>query len=213
MEDTEEGRDEADGCPPHETRSSSLGNGESNYDELNETGTRTSLGTPDLTHTALGIGTGGSGIAKDIKRKANWIIQTINAATNAIHMAPISAEFLEKLKNSTCDRVIACMDVESLFTNDPVSETINFIMDRVYRDITTPTLNIPDASLRALLEICTKKAPFTTHKGHIYIPKDGVAMGSPLVVLFADLYMGVIEEFLKNSANQTSMCATLTILS
>ncbi|XP_068243797.1 uncharacterized protein [Palaemon carinicauda] len=40
-----------------------------------------------------------------------------------------SAELLQKLKNSTCDGVIASMDVESLFTNVPVSVTIDFILD------------------------------------------------------------------------------------
>ncbi|XP_068237034.1 uncharacterized protein [Palaemon carinicauda] len=46
-------------------------------------------------------------------------------------------------------------------------------------------------SLQTLIEICTKKASFTTHKGHMYIHKDGVVMGSPLGMLF---YMEVVEE-------------------
>ncbi|XP_068229378.1 uncharacterized protein [Palaemon carinicauda] len=206
---------------------------------------------------------------EDIKRVANRIIQTINTATNVVHMPPTSgvsgldylygnvkphkqgnplrpiislcpaptyqlgkrlntlltpyipnkycvtssAEFPEKLKNSTSDRVIASMEVKSLFTNVPVSETMDFIIDRIYRNTTTPTLNVPDASLRALLEICTKKAPFTTNKGHIY-SENWVAMGSPLGILFANFYMGVVEErVFQKSANQTSMCATLAILS
>ncbi|XP_066976055.1 uncharacterized protein [Macrobrachium rosenbergii] len=37
-------------------------------------------------------------------------------------------------------------------------------------------------------------APFTTHRGHMYRQKDGVAMGSPLGVLFANFYMGTVEE-------------------
>ncbi|XP_068238304.1 uncharacterized protein [Palaemon carinicauda] len=105
-----------------------------------------------------------------------------------------SAEFLEKIKNSTCDGVIASMAVESLFTNVPVDETIDLIADRVYRDDSTPTLNIPKPALGTLLAICSKRAPFTTHRGHTYLQKDGVAMGSPLGVLFANFYMGVVEE-------------------
>ncbi|XP_068201557.1 uncharacterized protein [Palaemon carinicauda] len=86
------------------------------------------------------------------------------------------------------------MDVESLFTNVPVDETIDLIADRVYSDETTPELNIPEQALRTLLAICTKRAPFTTHRGHMYLQKDGVAMGSHLAVLFANFYMGVVEE-------------------
>ncbi|XP_068250248.1 uncharacterized protein [Palaemon carinicauda] len=64
----------------------------------------------------------------------------------------------------------------------------------VYRNDSTPTLNIPEPALRTLLAICTKRAPFTTHRGHTYLQKDGVAIGSPLGVLFANFYIGVVEE-------------------
>ncbi|XP_068246757.1 uncharacterized protein [Palaemon carinicauda] len=86
------------------------------------------------------------------------------------------------------------MDVESLFTNVPVDETIDLITDRVNRDDSTPSLNIPEPALRTLLAICTKRAPFTPHRGHTYLQNDGVAMSSPLGVLFANFYMGVVEE-------------------
>ncbi|XP_068229086.1 uncharacterized protein [Palaemon carinicauda] len=110
------------------------------------------------------------------------------------HCVASSAEFLERIKDVRGEGVIASMDVESLFTNVPVDETIDLIADRVYRDETTPELNIPEQALQILLAICTKKAPFTTHRGHTYLQKDGVTMGSPLGVLFANFYMGVIEE-------------------
>ncbi|XP_064110230.1 uncharacterized protein LOC135218015 [Macrobrachium nipponense] len=67
-------------------------------------------------------------------------------------------------------------------------------MDRIYRYPSTPQLNIPEVYLQALLEICTKKAPFSTYKGQMFRQKDGVAMGFPLGVLFANFYMGTMEE-------------------
>ena len=116
-----------------------------------------------------------------------------------------SAEFLEMIKRTPQDGIIASMDVESLFTNVPVDETINLILDRVYRDNSTPNLDIPEDALRALLELCTKKAPFISNKGLLYTQIDGVAMGSPLGVLFANFYMGIIEErvFSQNPPPQT----------
>ncbi|XP_068224827.1 uncharacterized protein [Palaemon carinicauda] len=105
-----------------------------------------------------------------------------------------SIDFLSKLKGSPNSGTIASLDVESLFTNVPVGETIDLILERVYRDPSTPTLNIPEEALHTLLEICTRKAPFTTHRGHTYIEKDDVAIGSPLGVVFANFYMGVVEE-------------------
>ncbi|XP_068238453.1 uncharacterized protein [Palaemon carinicauda] len=111
-----------------------------------------------------------------------------------VYSVASSIEFLGKLKGSPSSGTIASLHVESLFTNVTVGETIDLILERVYRDPSTPTLNIPEEALRTLLEICTKKAPFTTHRGHTYIQKDGVGMGSPLGVLFANFYMGVVEE-------------------
>ncbi|XP_068224640.1 uncharacterized protein [Palaemon carinicauda] len=134
----------------------------------------------------------------DIKREANRTIEAINAATNALakklntiltpyvpdrHCVASSAEFLERTKDVHGEGVIVSMDVESLFINVPVDETIDLIADRVYRDETTPELNIPKHPLRTLLSICTKRAPFTTHRGHMYLQKDGMAMGSPFGVL------------------------------
>ena len=104
-------------------------------------------------------------------------------------------EFLELLRNSpeADNHIIASLDVESLFTNVPVDRTIEFILDRVYRCQETPTLNIPEEKLKTLLEICTKQAPFTCPRGKMYCQVDGVAMGSPLGVLFANFFMGTIE--------------------
>ncbi|XP_068213386.1 uncharacterized protein [Palaemon carinicauda] len=110
-----------------------------------------------------------------------------------VYSVASSTEVLDKLKGSSTSGTIASLDVESPLTNGPVGETIDFILERVYRDPSTP-LNISEEALRTLLEVCTKKGPFTTHRGHTYIQKDGVGMGSPLGVLFANFYMGVVEE-------------------
>ena len=105
-----------------------------------------------------------------------------------------SMQFLESIKNTPSNTEIASIDVESLFTNVPVDETIQLILERVYGDTETPSLKIPRPALKSLLELCTKKAPFTSHRGDLYTQIDGVAMGSPLGVLFANFYMGSVEE-------------------
>ena len=112
-----------------------------------------------------------------------------------------TSDFLELLNTSqpADDHIIAPLDVESLFTNVPVDRTIQYILDRVYRCDKTPPLDIPEEHLRSLLEICTKEAPFTCPRGTMYRQVDGVAMGSPLGVLFANFFMGTIEStVLKN---------------
>ena len=105
-----------------------------------------------------------------------------------------STDFLDLLKNNNATGKIASLDVESLFTNVPVDRTINYILDRVYHNGSTPTLDIPEPVLRELLECCTKEAPFTCPRGKKYCQIDGVAMGSPLGVLLANFFMGCVEE-------------------
>ena len=119
-----------------------------------------------------------------------------------------ATDFLEILKTSSPEEgsMIASLDVESLFTNVPVDRTINLMMDRVYRDESTPDLDIPESDLRRLLQICTKKSPFTCPRGHLYQQVDGVAMGSPLGVLFANFFMGSLEEDLLANQRPSIYC-------
>ena len=56
--------------------------------------------------------------------------------------------------------------------------------------------------------------PFLTHRDELYVQRDGIAMGSPLGVLFSNFYMGTVEagpsptDFLPDS-----IAGTLMILS
>ena len=105
-----------------------------------------------------------------------------------------STEFLQAIAAAPSEGVMASLDVESLFTNVPVDETIDLLLDHIYRNNDTPQLNIPENSLRRLLQICTKEAPFRDQRGNLWKQIDGVAMGSPLGVLFANTYMGFVEQ-------------------
>jgi hypothetical protein len=85
------------------------------------------------------------------------------------------------------------LDVESLFTNVPVEETIQIICDNVYSNPTIPPPPFDRKLLEKLLTACTMKAPFRHVDGSLYQQIDGVAMGSPLGVCFANFYMCHIE--------------------
>ncbi|XP_066944571.1 uncharacterized protein [Macrobrachium rosenbergii] len=122
------------------------------------------------------------------------------------HSLTSSPEFLEALRVTPPRGITALMDVESLFTNVPVDKTTQKILDHVCRDPTTPSLNIPEHALCALLEICTNKAPFSTHRGHMYTQIDGIAMGSPLGVLFANFYMDTVKKRVFNNIRNPQMC-------
>ncbi|XP_050738488.1 uncharacterized protein LOC127009435 [Eriocheir sinensis] len=125
---------------------------------------------------------------------AKRLCATLTPYVPSTYSLTSAADFLDILKSNNAKGNIASLDVESLFTNVPVDRTIEYILQRVYHNDDTPSLDIPEPTLRSLLECCTKEAPFTCPRGNKYQQVDGVAMGSPLGVLMANFFMGCIEE-------------------
>ena len=78
-------------------------------------------------------------------------------------------------------------EVKNLFTNVPLNETIDIILTKVYDENKKET-NIPKSILKELLHLCTKHVHFKFNN-EIYIQCDGVAMGSPLGSLLANIFM------------------------
>ena len=89
-------------------------------------------------------------------------------------------------------------DVSSLFTNVPLEETIQILADKAFANNwfnETHHLNLSRMDLVDLLRASTKDQLFLFN-GQLYEQTDGVAMGSPLGPLLANVFMGSIEETL-----------------
>ena len=95
------------------------------------------------------------------------------------------------------------LDVESLFTNVPSDYTINLILERIYKNKELNIL-IPESDLKKLLELCTKDN-ILLFNGLLYQQVDGVAMGSPLGPLLANIFMSHVEKLLFNSDLKTEV--------
>ena len=117
-------------------------------------------------------------------------------------------DFIDLLHVSECSGIIASLDVESLFTNVPIDDTIDIILQHAYNHQSLPPPKIPPLILRQLLELCTKESPFKCPEGQLYLQTDGVAMGSPLGSTFANFYMGDLEKrMLKDFPDRPSLYA------
>ena len=82
-------------------------------------------------------------------------------------------------------------DVKSFFTSVPLQHTIDVIIKRIYEKYETTTI-FTKHEMRNLLTICAKNVHFIFNNG-IYIPIDGVAMGSPLGPVIANIFMVELE--------------------
>ena len=82
-------------------------------------------------------------------------------------------------------------DVKSLFTNIPLSFTLNLILESIYVDNSTEWNGLNKSRLLKLLSWSTKNTTFQFNN-KFYKQLDGVAMGSPIGPLLADVMMNYV---------------------
>jgi hypothetical protein len=80
---------------------------------------------------------------------------------------------------------MASFDVTSLFTNIPLDETIEIIADRLFSNAIR--FHLTRSEFKQLLNCAVKNCHFLFN-GSLYQQVDGVAMGSPLGPLFANIF-------------------------
>ena len=89
------------------------------------------------------------------------------------------------------DRFLVSFDVHSLFTNIPLKEIIKLAADLIKTSY--PNLKISSDNLTKLFKFATCETHFLFN-GKFYDQIDGVAMGSPLAPVLANLFMGHNEK-------------------
>ena len=101
-------------------------------------------------------------------------------------MLTSTSNFLDLVQLKESNGTLASLDVESLFTNVPIDDTIAIILENTYKHKNLPPPDMPQELLKALLKLCTKESPFKTTDEKLFKQINGVAMGSPLGPKFAN---------------------------
>ena len=90
-------------------------------------------------------------------------------------------------------------DVVSLFINIPVQFTLQLILDTIFKDNIETFYNLNKRRLKTLLNWAASSTTLQ-FQGKYYEQVDGIAMGSPIASMLADVFMNyVIEEALSAS--------------
>ncbi|XP_020904502.1 uncharacterized protein LOC110242811 [Exaiptasia diaphana] len=112
-------------------------------------------------------------------------------------------KFAEEIRTEVINEadILVSYDVTSLFTNVPLDETIGILVEKAFNNNwfnSEYNLDISRQDLTVLLNIATKDQLFQ-FEGTLFEQFDGVAMGSPLGPLMANVFMCSIEEQLEHN--------------
>ena len=117
--------------------------------------------------------------------------------------------FADEIRSSPMNEedILVSYDVIALFTNAPLSETIDIPVDKAFTNHwynQTYDLNLETEGLTKLLEVATTNQLFQ-FDGQLYEQTDGVAMASPLGPLMANVFMCHLEDKLARDGMVTSL--------
>ena len=120
----------------------------------------------------------------------------------SLHYINCTQDFVEQVKHITLapGECLSSYDVSALFTSVPLDTALNIIKDLLEKDHTfqeRTVLAVSDIIL--LLEFCLKNTYFS-FQDQFYEQVEGAAMGSPVSLIVANLYM----EFLEQKALRTA---------
>ena len=127
---------------------------------------------------------------------SRYLAGVLKPLTRSEYSVESSKDFVDMLGNKTLPPgfSLVSFDVVSLFTKVPLDFTINLILKKIYDERAIVT-KITRQQMKKLLLICTKEMHFGFN-GRMYQQIDGVAMGSPLGPVIANIFMSELEQTL-----------------
>ena len=128
---------------------------------------------------------------------AKFLTKYITPLTSNEYTIKDSFEFSSNISSQDHSLFMASLDVDSLFTNIPLDETITITVNKIYgrkRKID----GIKKSDFREMLNFATKGSIFYFN-GNYFRQVDGVAMGSPLGPALANMFLSHHEvSWIKN---------------
>ena len=127
-----------------------------------------------------------SAIGTQTYKLAKFLVPTLEPLTTNEYTIKDSFKFAKELQSFDSKLVMASFDIESLFTNIPLQETIDLCVENLFQD-RTHVDNLID-SFRELLTR-TMSESLILFDQQFYKQHDGVAMGYPLGPTLANFFL------------------------
>ena len=123
---------------------------------------------------------------------AKYLCNLVSPHIPTEHCATDTLTFVQDIQSlSMFGKFKVSFDVEILFTNIPLGECIDLAVNYISEG--NPDLKLSKSELRRLFTVATVQTHFLFN-GSFYDQIDGVAMGSPLAPVLANLFMGHHEK-------------------
>ncbi|CAF5034961.1 unnamed protein product, partial [Rotaria sp. Silwood1] len=130
----------------------------------------------------------------DLSKYLYHIIKN-NRSSQSFSYIRDSFEFVKKIIgiNNSLNQIMISFDVDNLYTNVPVHEAIEITLDLLFKTPKSSNITYTRSQFKELLKIAVCDIPFR-FLDKTYTQIDGVAMGSPLGPILADLFMSNLEQ-------------------
>ena len=124
---------------------------------------------------------------------ANFLVPVLSDITQNEFTVKDSFTFVDEILTQNSDLYMASLDVDALFTNISLDETIDICIKKFFKTPNTLVERISKNDFRDLLNLATKES-FFTFNDKFYIQVDGVAMVYPLGPILANTFLSHHEE-------------------
>ena len=133
-----------------------------------------------------------SAIGSYTHKLAKFLTEILQPLASNKYTVKDSFSFSEGILSVSSVPYMCSFDVVSLFTNIPINETIDICLKLLFKNKEL-VHNLTKTQFKKLLIYCVKQNHFVFN-GKIYDQIDGVAMGSPLGPVLANIFMAQLEE-------------------
>ena len=128
-----------------------------------------------------------SAIGTTSYKLAKFLVPILKPLETNEYVIKDSFAFASEVRTFNPILTMASMDIESLFTNLPLAETIDICCDGLFKENRT-IAGMNKSEFKKLMEFATKEMVFL-YNGEYYQQVEGVAMGSPLGPILANIFL------------------------